>query len=99
MPFLLASKALSIAIKQIQKDWINEYCYPPVLLETFVDTSCYEGTCYKASNWIYLGDTIGTGRTANKTKVPKKKIFIYPLQKDFREYLKGLKKYKVVEPK
>ncbi|MCU0344907.1 MAG: DUF4338 domain-containing protein [Ignavibacterium sp.] len=95
----LASKALSIAIKQIQKDWINEYCYPPVLLETFVDTSCYEGTCYKASNWIYLGDTIGTGRTANKTKVPKKKIFIYPLQKDFREYLKGLKKYKVVEPK
>lgn len=93
----LASKALSLAIKQIQEDWIKEYCYAPVMLETFVDTSCYEGTCYKASNWIYLGDTIGTGRTQTETKLSKKKIFMYPLEKDFREYLKGNKEYKKVE--
>lgn len=95
----LASKVLSLVIKQIQDDWLNEYCYEPVLLETFVDTSCYEGTCYKASNWIYLGNTAGKGRTAVKIKIPPKKIFMYPLEKDFREYLKGYKKYKVVEPK
>lgn len=95
----LASKALSLVIKQIQDDWLNEYCYAPVLLETFVDTSCYEGTCYKASNWIYLGNTAGKGRTATTTKIPPKKIFMYPLEKDFRKYLKGYKEYKVVEPK
>lgn len=95
----LASKALSLVIKQIQNDWLDAYCYSPVLLETFVDTSCYEGTCYKASNWIYLGDTAGKGRTATKIRIPKKKIFMYPLQKDFRDYLKGHKQYKAVEPK
>jgi hypothetical protein len=33
----LASRALSFAAKQIQQDWLMEYCYAPVLLETFVD--------------------------------------------------------------
>ena len=37
----LASRALSIAAKRIQDDWINDYCYAPVLMETFVDTSLY----------------------------------------------------------
>jgi hypothetical protein len=58
----LASKALAMAIKQIQEDWLHEYCYAPVLLETFVDTSQFVGTSYKAANWIYLGETRGRGR-------------------------------------
>jgi len=58
----LASKVLSMAIKQLQEDWLREYCYAPVLLETFVDTSHFAGTCYKASNWTYLGETQGRGR-------------------------------------
>lgn len=96
----LASKALSLAAKQIQEDWLREYCYAPVLLETFVDTSHFQGTCYKAANWIYLGETKGRGRMDRKCEyeLSKKAIFMYPLQKDFKAVLKGEKPRKVVNP-
>lgn len=96
----LASKALALAIKQIQQDWLREYCYAPVLLETFVDTSQFAGTCYKASNWTYLGETKGRGRMDRKTErqLSPKAIYMYPLQKDFKDCLKGLKHCKMVNP-
>jgi len=96
----LASKALALSIKQIQNDWLREYCYAPVLLETFVDTSQFAGTCYKASNWTYLGETQGRGRMDRKVErlLPPKAIYMYPLQKDFKDCLKGLKPCKVVNP-
>ncbi|MDD4637521.1 MAG: DUF4338 domain-containing protein [Bacteroidales bacterium] len=96
----LASKVLSLAIKQIQEDWLREYCYAPVLLETFVDTSHFAGTCYKASNWIYLGETQGRGRMDRKKEygLSRKAIYMYPLQKDFKDCLKGIKPYKTVNP-
>jgi len=96
----LASKVLSIAIKQIQEDWLRDYCYAPVLLETFVDTSHFAGTCYKASNWIYLGETQGRGRMDREKEygLSRKAIYMYPLQKDFKECLKGLKPCKMVNP-
>ena len=96
----LASKALSLATRQIQDDWLREFCYAPVLMETFVDREHFQGTCYKAANWIYLGQTKGLGR-ASRSKRPslsKKDIYVYPLQKDFRACLKGEKPYKVVNP-
>jgi hypothetical protein len=96
----LASKVLSLAIKQIQEDWLREYCYAPVLLETFVDTSHFAGTCYKASNWIYLGETQGRGRNDREKEyaLSRKAIYMYPLQKDFKDCLKGLKFCKTVNP-
>lgn len=96
----LASKALSLAAKQIQEDWLREYCYAPVLLETFVDLAHFKGTCYKAANWIYLGETKGRGRMDryNEYALSRKAIFMYSLQGDFRACLKGEKPYKVVEP-
>ncbi|MGH4139486.1 Druantia anti-phage system protein DruA [Clostridium sp.] len=96
----LASKALALSIRQIQKDWLREYCYSPVLLETFVDTSQFAGTCYKASNWTYIGHTKGRGRMDKNTEMllPPKAIYMYPLQKDFKDCLKGLKPCKVVNP-
>lgn len=94
----LASRALSLAVKQIQSDWLKQYCYEPVLLETFVDLEKFQGTCYKASNWIYLGETAGRGRMDrhHKNAVSRKAIYVYPLKKDFRAYLRGEKAYKVV---
>lgn len=96
----LASKVLSIAIKQIQEDWLREYCYAPVLLETFVDTAHFAGTCYKASNWIYLGETQGRGRMDREKEygLSRKAIYMYPLQKDFKDCLKGIKPCKTVNP-
>ena len=96
----LASKVLSMAIKQIQEDWLREYCYAPVLLETFVDTSHFAGTCYKASNWIYLGETQGRGRNDREKEyaLSRKAVYMYPLQNDFKDCLKGLKPCKTVNP-
>lgn len=82
----LASKALSIAVRQIPKDWDSRYGYRPVLLETFVDPDKYKGTCYKAANWQHIGKTAG-----RKTK-NKKEVFVYPLTKDFRSVLLQTKK-------
>jgi len=96
----LASKVLSLAIKQLQEDWLREYCYAPVLLETFVDTSHFAGTCYKASNWTYLGETQGRGRMDREKEyaLTRKAIYMYPLQKDFKDGLKGIKPCKTVNP-
>ncbi|MFA5015882.1 MAG: Druantia anti-phage system protein DruA [Actinomycetota bacterium] len=96
----LASKALSLAAKQIQEDWLREFYYAPVLLETFVDLEHFRGTCYKAANWTYLGETKGRGRMDRHTQraVSKKAIFMYPLQDDFKAVLKGEKPCKAVNP-
>lgn len=87
----LASKALSLAAKRVQSDWQERYGYRPVLLETFVDPEKYRGTCYKAANWIFLGQTAGRGRTEmhNKRPFTRKHIYVYPLDRDFRAILCG----------
>jgi hypothetical protein len=96
----LASRALSLAARQIQEDWLREYCYAPVLLETFVDLENFRGTCYRASNWMYLGETKGRGRMDRNKEyaLSKKAIFMYPLQDDFRAVLKGEKPCRTVNP-
>lgn len=85
----LASKILSISADRIPTDWGIKYGYVPVLLETFVDSTTYFGGCYKAANWRHLGQTKGRGRndTKRQEKITIKKIFVYPLRKDFREVL------------
>ena len=92
----LGSRALGLAAKRIQGDWLRTYGYAPALLETFVDSSLYTGTIYKAANWVYVGKTKGRGRyDRNKERsLTKKLIFVYPLQKDFREVLLGTKAYR-----
>jgi len=92
----LASRALGMAARNIQGDWLRKYGYAPAMLETFVDSSLYHGTCYKAANWIQVGETKGRGRNDrnNERELTKKLIFVYPLQKDFREVLLGQKPYR-----
>lgn len=89
----LASRTLSIAAKQIKRDWLDAYSYAPVLLETFVDTSVHRGTIYKASNWLCLGHTQGRGRMdcRHDAAISPKAIFVYPLQPDFKDVLTGKK--------
>ncbi len=92
----LASAVLAMAAKRIPVDWLKRYNYAPVLLETFVDLDHFKGTCYKAANWVLLGETKGRGRMDTKKlyALSQKAIFMYPLQKNFRECLKGLVTYK-----
>ena len=85
----LASLLLARVAKVLPQHWQEVYGYCPVLLETFVERPRFQGTCYKAANWIYLGQTKGRGKLgpAGKQSVPIKDLWVYPLDRHFRETL------------
>ena len=85
----LASHVLGLASRQLGGDWQRHYGERPVLLETFVDSSRYRGTCYRAANWIDLGLTQGRGRqdSARQEPLECKHVFVYPLRHNWRELL------------
>ncbi len=85
----LASKILAMAVKQLPRDWQKQYQITPVLMETFVETDRFAGTCYKAANWVHVGATKGRGKLgpSGKQSVPIKDLLLYPLRKDFRKFL------------
>jgi hypothetical protein len=85
----LASRILAMVSRRLAHDWYARYAYRPVLLETFVEKPRFTGTCYKAANWQYLGDTQGRGKldTLHRNAQPIKSIWIYPLVPDFRRHL------------
>ncbi|MFH1628724.1 MAG: Druantia anti-phage system protein DruA [Pseudomonadota bacterium] len=85
----LASHILGRIARRIRKDWVERYGHPVVLLETFVDTSRFRGTCYRAANWRYAGQTKGRSRNDryNDLRVPVKDVYLYPLAPHFREIL------------
>ena len=58
----VASHILGNMAKIVSKDWLSIYSHPIYFLETFVDKQRFAGTCYKAANWVYLGDTTGRGK-------------------------------------
>jgi len=85
----LASHILGKIVRRIQKDWVERYGHKVVLLETFVDTSRFRGTCYRAANWQYVGQTKGRSRNDryNNLRVPVKDVYLYPLIPRFQEIL------------
>ncbi|HDP98741.1 MAG TPA: DUF4338 domain-containing protein [bacterium] len=87
----LASYILGCISRRIRSDWQAYYKRDIVLLETFVEQGRFKGTCYKAANWHYLGQTTGRGRNDrySRNMVPIKAIFIYPLDRDYQSILRG----------
>jgi len=85
----LASHLLALSRRRVSLDWESIYNHPVLLLETFVDTERFQGTCYKADNWIYVGKTTGRGKLSTSTKptLSKKAVYVYPLRKNFRQRL------------
>jgi hypothetical protein len=85
----LASHLLGRMAARISDDWQRLYGHPIYFLETFVDPERFRGTCYRAANWVLLGQTTGRGKQSN-SYVPNrslKDILGYPLTKQFREVL------------
>ena len=76
-------------VRQLPRDWQDRYHYAPMLLEAFVQRSRFRGTCYRAANWLYVGQTQGRGKLDlhNRYALPVKEIFLYPLHKHFRRQL------------
>lgn len=86
----LASKILALSARQLPQDWASHYGHRPLLLETLVDTSRFRGTCYRAANWIHVGQTAGRGRMDREHAAhgqAVKDIYVYPLARDARQQL------------
>lgn len=85
----LASHVLGQISRQIREHWQDSWGYTPVLMETFVDPLHYQGSCYQAANWQYVGMTTGQGlvRDGKSYNTSTKKIFLKPLVKNYRDLL------------
>ncbi len=85
-----ASQILSLCRRRIQQDWIERFSYPLLLLETFVDPERYQGTIYRASNWLLVGSTKGYSRTRDhysERTQSRKLVFVQPLQRNVQALL------------
>jgi hypothetical protein len=85
----LASHILGRISRIVSRDWNKLYNHPIIYLETFVDKERFAGTCYKAANWTYLGDTTGRGKDDQTHKPNRsiKAVWGYPLGKQFRNQM------------
>lgn len=82
----LASKILSQALCRLPEDFEQQYGYRPWLVESFVDTAHFSGGCYRAANWVEIGQSAGRGRQDqfNQKALNRKAIYVYALLPDFR---------------
>jgi hypothetical protein len=85
----LASHVHSLLLSRVADDWNGAYGQRPVLVESFVDTTRFDGTCYRAANWEHVGETSGRGRQdrGHECGVNIKDIWVYPLDAKWREAL------------
>lgn len=85
----LASHILSLSIKNVCVDWQRLYGSEPYFIETFVDKSKYTGTCYKASNWLYIGDTKGFKKVGKNYVYHGncKLVYLYIIKKNYKKII------------
>jgi uncharacterized protein DUF4338/transposase-like protein/transposase Tn5 family protein len=85
----LASHVLKLALGRVVGDWQQRYGCEPVLVETFVETGRFRGTCYQAANWVPVGQSAGRGRQDrhNRGGQAVKEIYLYPLHRRARRLL------------
>ena len=85
----LASHVLSLNISQLKKDWKQQFNKQLLVLETFVDGRYFKGTCYKAANWLHVGDTYGSAKLGKGYRYhgTAKEIYLYVLEPKFRSII------------
>ena len=88
----LASHILGRIVRRINADWQKRYHHCLHLLETFVQPDRFRGTCYRAANWIEVGQTTGRTRQSRRQRdnlvhAPRKDIYLYPLTSDVQRQL------------
>jgi len=89
----LASSVLSQVSRRLSRDWQSKYGHPIYLLETFVERERFTGACYRAANWVRVGQTKGRTRQdrpdGTRHQVPVKDLYLCPLHRGFRQRLQG----------
>jgi len=85
----LASHLLGRMTRELSPAWSQVYGHPVYLAETFIDPTRYWGTCYRAANWLDLGQTQGRGKDdlTHRPNRSLKNVLALPLCPDFRERL------------
>lgn len=85
----LASHLLGAILRRLPSDWHSKYGHSVFLVETFVEQARFQGTCYRAANWIDVGLTTGRTRSDrhHNIQVPIKRVFLRPLHNRFKKYL------------
>ena len=88
----LASHLLAGAVRRLRSDWPRHHGQALWLVETFVERERFAGTCYRAANWLPVGQT--QGRTRNdpqhRIQAPVKDVYVLGVVEDFRRRLCGL---------
>jgi hypothetical protein len=85
----LASHLLGRIAHRLSEDWQGLYGHPIDLLESFVDSERFEGSCYRAANWTCVGRSEGRGTKSKRgaSSVSIKELWVYPLHREFRQRL------------
>ena len=83
----LASHVLGLAARQVAADWQRQHRYRPVLLETYVDSERYAGTCYRAAGWQCVGKTQGRKAQGRNPAVTPKAVYVRPLHPRWQQAL------------
>ena len=85
----LASAVLSRTLRRLSQDMVQAHGVPVLLVETFTDPARHLGTCYKAANFVSVGETQGyarkNGSWAHHGEV--KRCWVYPLHRRATEVL------------
>jgi hypothetical protein len=85
----LASAILGRITRRLPADWQDAYGYAPVPAETFAGTYRFDGTSYRAANWIRAGRTQGRGKLDrdHQHALPVKDVYLYPLHRHWQRIL------------
>jgi len=77
----LASHVLGAVARRISADWQGKYGHGLDWLETFVEKERFAGSCYRAANWQWVGQTAGRSRQDrdHTQRVPIKDVYLYRL--------------------
>lgn len=85
----LASHLLGRMTRSLPRHWERLYDHPVYFAETFVDPVRFKGTCYRAANWLPMGQTTGRGKDdlTHKANRPLKDVLGLALNRNFRRLL------------
>jgi hypothetical protein len=83
---------LGLAVRQLALDWVRRHGLPLWLVESFVETERFSGTCYRAANWIPVGQTQGRTRNDRQHQIQgsRKEVYLLALRPDVRSRLCAL---------
>ena len=85
----LASHVMGLNLARLPADWLRYFNHQLLLLETFVDSRFFKGTCYKASNWLHVGRTHGSTKQGKGYRYHgfPKEVYLYVVAPDFRRII------------